>query len=506
MKFQIFLILCASVLVVSACDPDISGSFKDPDAGRADFSTFVAVGDSLTAGFADSALYRQGQVNSYPAILAQQFALVGGGAFVQPLRGMEFTGSFVGIPTQIARDRLMIVSSGNPDPPVTPATIDPIVPENLLPMPGNLYNNFGVPLAKSFHLDLASFGDPAGLTPAGLAGGTTNPFYVRFASAPSVSTMISDAVARMPTFFILWIGNNDILLNALSGSPGAANPTFGTGFTDATAPADFAMDFSDRVADLKTATNKGLLVNIADISTIPYFTTVPHDSIPLSAAEAAALNAQLAAGYNLGLNAALGLGLITDPAEVERRLLNFSEGQNPILISDDTLTDISTVLAGPLAALAGLAQARPATVDDFILLPAVSKLGVEDTIGNPLSKWGVTLPLLDTDVLTKAEGDSLEAVRVSYNSAIKAAADADPDILYFDAAAILEEVQDGYNYGSGVISSAFIQGGGFSADGIHPTARGYAVIANEISKVINEGFDAFIPPVDPGDYTTVFFQ
>jgi hypothetical protein len=41
---------------------------------------------------------------------------------------------------------------------------------------------------------------------------------------------------------------------------------------------------------------------------------------------------------------------------------------------------------------------------------------------------------------------------------------------------------------------------------VHPTARGYAVIANEIFKVINTGFDAYIPPVDPSDYTTVFYQ
>ena len=110
-------------------------------------------------------------------------------------------------------------------------------------------------------------------------------------------------------------------------------------------------------------------------------------------------------------------------------------------------------------------------------------------------------------MLIKDEADSLEAVRQAYNAVIKAQADADPDILFYDAAESLQELNDtGISYGSGGITSAFIQGGGFSADGIHPTARGYAVIANEIFKVINAGFGAYIPPVDPNQYTTVFYQ
>jgi lysophospholipase L1-like esterase len=484
-------VFVAASLVVG-CEAEISGSSgKAADSGSADFSTFVAIGDSLTAGFADSALYRHGQENSYPAILAQQFALAGGGAFAQPLRGSEFTGSFVGVPPEVARDRLMIVSSGVPSPPVTAATIDPVVPENLVSIPGNLYNNFGVPLAKSFDL---------------LSTAYANPFFVRFAFDPGVNSMLDDAVARNPTFFVLWIGNNDILLNALSGSPGTANPAFGTATDDVTLPATFATDFPIMVTALKSPTNKGLLVNIPKISTIPYFTTVPYDAIPLTAAEAADLNANVADVYDVFLDSAIIAGM--DATEADRRRISYSEGQNPVLISDDTLTDISAQIPAPFVAFIGLAQARPATDDDFILLPSLSKLGDDDTDpGNPLAKWGVTLPLEDADVLTKTEDDGLEAVRAAYNVVIKAEADAEPDILFFDAAALLEELDStGISYGSGGISSAYIQGGGFSADGIHPTARGYAVIANEISKVINEGFDAFIPPVDPSDYSTVFYQ
>jgi hypothetical protein len=51
-----------------------------------DFSRYVAVGNSLTAGYADNGLYRAGQLNSYPNILAGQLRLAGGAAeFRQPL-------------------------------------------------------------------------------------------------------------------------------------------------------------------------------------------------------------------------------------------------------------------------------------------------------------------------------------------------------------------------------------------------------------------------------------
>ena len=71
-------------LSLGSCKPDLESSPKS-SAGQADFSRYVAVGNSLTAGFGDNGLYLEGQQTSYPAILSQQFAQVGGGAFAQPL-------------------------------------------------------------------------------------------------------------------------------------------------------------------------------------------------------------------------------------------------------------------------------------------------------------------------------------------------------------------------------------------------------------------------------------
>ena len=54
-------------------------------SGSANFATYVAIGNSVTAGLADAGLYIKGQEVSFPNILATQFELAGGGAFSQPL-------------------------------------------------------------------------------------------------------------------------------------------------------------------------------------------------------------------------------------------------------------------------------------------------------------------------------------------------------------------------------------------------------------------------------------
>jgi hypothetical protein len=58
---------------------------QKPAKARADFTRYIAVGNSLTAGYADGGLYLEGQQNSYPSIIAKQMAAVGGGKFTQPL-------------------------------------------------------------------------------------------------------------------------------------------------------------------------------------------------------------------------------------------------------------------------------------------------------------------------------------------------------------------------------------------------------------------------------------
>jgi hypothetical protein len=78
-----YLYISAALVLLAGCKP----SFETPKGskGTADFTRYIAVGNSLTAGYADGGLYLEGQQNSYPSIIAKQMALVGGGTFTQPL-------------------------------------------------------------------------------------------------------------------------------------------------------------------------------------------------------------------------------------------------------------------------------------------------------------------------------------------------------------------------------------------------------------------------------------
>ncbi|MBD3723453.1 MAG: G-D-S-L family lipolytic protein, partial [Flavobacteriaceae bacterium] len=85
MKNNKFIYLAVLSAVFASCEPEFENSVDaNYSAGDADFTTYVAIGNSLTAGYMDGTVYKSGQMNSYPNMLAQQFALVGGGAFTQP--------------------------------------------------------------------------------------------------------------------------------------------------------------------------------------------------------------------------------------------------------------------------------------------------------------------------------------------------------------------------------------------------------------------------------------
>jgi hypothetical protein len=85
MKNSLYIIV--AILLFAGCKPKLN-EFS-PSAGNANFSKYVALGNSLTAGYSSGALYISGQQNSYAKILADQFSLVGGGAFKIPYMNDE---------------------------------------------------------------------------------------------------------------------------------------------------------------------------------------------------------------------------------------------------------------------------------------------------------------------------------------------------------------------------------------------------------------------------------
>ncbi len=497
-KFMIGLLAIGLV----SCEPEFENAVTDEgfyDAGDADFSNYVSLGNSLTAGYADGALYMSGQEDSYPNIMAEQFGFVGGGDFTQPLTSDNLGGLLYG-GVQISGNRLVLSADENGNPFPTPLDGTPMT--DVTTSATGPFNNMGVPGAKSYHLVTPGYGSVAGV-----ANGTANPWFARFATSES-TTVLADAVSLNPTFFSLWIGNNDILGYATSGGSGvdqAGNFDPSTyGGNDITDPNVFAAAYSAQVDALVAGGAKGVLLNIPDVTSIPYFTTVPTQSIPLDAATAGAVNAQFAL-YNGALGQLVAGGFIS-AEEAAIRAINFVEGVNYPIMTDVDLTDVTAILIGAgldpqTAALLG--QLRQVKSDDLVVLTASSALGSVPDPSNPLGIVGVSIPLTNQFVLTSTEQGRVATAGASYNAIIEGLAAAN-ELGYGDMKSALADVAaNGAFYNGGVLTSTYVTGGAFSLDGVHPSPRGYAFTANTIIDVINTTYNASIPKVDIGTYGTV---
>ena len=495
-------LICLSSLFLIACDPEFSEPVGDTSSyteGDAIFTNYVAIGDSITAGYADSALYSSGQENSFPNVLATQFKTVGGGTFVQPLMNDNLGGLlFSGNPNPAFPNRLVL----DADPTLSTPKPEPIAgtPINEVfgsPLIGTTFNNMGVPGAKSFHLSLApTYGNPAGLL---VSPATANPYYVRFSKETGTTTIMDDAVVKQtPTFFTLWIGNNDILGYATDGGDDTLDTITNT--------VTFTAAYADIINQITTNAPgaRGVLINIPDVSSLPYFSAVAFNGVPLDSGKATALQAGFDAAYNPGLDN-LFAGNVIDQTELNKRKISFTAGltNSPIIDASEEVTN------GDLTDLTGfgIPSIRQANSSDLITLKAAQILGTENT--GPTDIWGLspTSPLADQFVLTPSEITNIEDARTIFNGIIKAAADANNNFAFYDASAFMAELKaNGINYGTGNITAVYASGGAFSLDGVHPTARGYAVIANEIIDTINTAFNATIPKVDPGTRTTIFLK
>ncbi len=455
-------------------------------AGSADFSKFVSVGNSLTAGYSDNALFKAGQQNSYPNILAQQFAEVGGGEFKIPYLGDDNLGGLLFAGNVIQPTRLYFNGVGPLNVPGTP------VNEVTQKLTGP-FNNMGVPGAKIFHLVAPGYGNPAGV-PTGQA----NPYFARFASSNTAS-VLGDAMAQAPTFFSLWIGNNDVLSYATSGGSGTNQlgnldpSTYGG--NDITDPQVFGSVYSSLVNGLiGSGGAKGVVANIPYVTSIPYFRTVPFNAVPLAEANATQLNAGYAQ-YNGGLQQAVGLGAITAD-EAARRKIVFAAGQNAVVMVDSYLTDLSAF---------GIPSYRQATKDDLVILTARTFIGT--TVGgNPALINGVSVPLADNWVLSKEEVAEVKAAVDSYNLIIKAIA-TEKGLAFVDVNKTLSTLYtSGLNYGNYNLTATYVTGGAFSLDGVHPGARGYAYLANKFAEAINAQYGSNFRGVNIGNYSTLYPQ
>ncbi len=228
-----------------------------PASAQVDFTRYVALGDSLTAGYASGGLVQYYQDRSYPALLAQQ---AGAPVFEMP------TVSEPGLAPLL--ELLALV----PAPVIQPKPGAPGLPTNATyPMP---YNNLGVPGSNTYNL-VTTTGDIQNL----LAGNTDNVMHDLILRIPQVPdpgtgqlipfTALTQAIVQDPTFVTLWIGNNDILGAVIAGTP-----IDGITMT----PVDvFQQLYGQALGALATMTSADIVaINLPYATSIPFVTTVSN--------------------------------------------------------------------------------------------------------------------------------------------------------------------------------------------------------------------------------------
>ncbi|MDN3491802.1 SGNH/GDSL hydrolase family protein [Winogradskyella bathintestinalis] len=508
MKKIKYIFLSAVLLGFTACNDDDYDYSPEAEplpeltAGDADFSNFVAVGASFTAGFTDNALFINSQMNSFPNIMADQFAKAGGGMFNQPLMNDNFGGLTLG-GMRITEPRLVFGGAG---PVPLEAVIGPIsVSTDITNNPTGPFSNLGIPGAKSFHLVAPGYGNIQNFPAA------ANPYAVRVTGSTPNASILDLAVAQTPTFFTLSeVGGNDVLGFATSGGT--------TGFDDITPQTTFDAALNALVDGLTTNGAKGAIGNLPNITSLSYFTTVPNNALALDEATAANLTGffqALTGIFTQGL-VQQGLPLENAQALASQYAITFNEGANRFLI------DVPVTPANPLGF-------RQMTEDELLLLPidqdalaqgygsvvltpdVLQVLGLLQAGGTPTQEQanlvlGAVSGIDNVDALDSAELSAIQEATAGYNQSIEAVATANGLALVDLNSILVEASTAGLQFDDYFLNTDLVFGGLVSLDGVHLTSRGYALMANSFLKAIDatygSNFEASGNLAKAGDYPT----
>lgn len=429
---KIFPILLSLVFLAS-CQPKIK-EFS-VTSGTANFKKYIAIGNSLFAGYADGALYHSAQQTSMPNLIAGQLQLAGSGTFVQPVVTSEYGVNYPGSPPRLklgySTDCTGAPSLG-PVPDIGPK--DPLAPV------GYKVDNLAIPGAKSFHMLIPGYA-------------LLNPYYSRFAS--SLTAKVVDEIPPLnATFFTIWLGDNDVLSYAISG---------GVGDT-ITSPAFFQTCMGAVLQALTANGAKGVIATIPDVTTIPFFNTIPYNGLVLDSTQAAEIN-----------NA---MNLFQLP-------FRYHVGMNPFLVDD------------PTSAL--FFKVRQMVAGELVLLTIPQDSLKCAGMGIISANKHIPYPIPSQYVLTSDEVDKIKTATAAYNQIIQGLATTF-GLGVVDMNTKLGDLIKGFAWDGVHLNTTFVSGGAFSLDGIHLTPLGNAFAANFIIEAINNKFTSTIPYIDVSKY------
>lgn len=442
-----FAFIAGLILFLSACDEYNELTAPGPvDTGSADFSSFVTIGNTVTAGYQSGSLYQSAQQYSYGKLIADVMGI----SFSQPLVADPGT-----------RGRLEVESL---DPFTLYTNPNQGAPLNLnYPAP---YNNLGIPGAFAYDV-LNATNSTDNFT--NVYGGVPNPMFdlILRNSALQLGTQIQQAAALSPTFIILWIGWNDVLGFATSGGTSPNAPTDQNTF-------NALYNGIGATLAANIANCEYVVGNIPNIQTLPFFTTV---------------GPQMALGIPWSQ-----LALLAVPGLFYQEHGN--TGMSTVFTDSLALLtggSLVTLRGSSYAALVGTPSGKFYVDYEFPALPP----GIDTTQAfgvHPQNPWPDAL-ILDPGEITTAT-----TAVTNYNNIIANLATSAGYGLA-DFYSLFNSIRATDFTGGTVINgiaftTMFVTGGMFSLDGVHPTSQGQAIIANQFIVAINDAFDANLPLID----------
>ena len=405
-------ILFSGILIIGiACDTydkelaklEAANPIPDPvigDAGTLDFSNYISVGNSLSAGFADGALYTDAQNQSFPMMFHQQLLNVSidAGDFNQANINSQNGFSSMGNDGTINGRFVLNLSTLAPEPTIGEAITDFSGDKTKL-------NNLAIPGMRMIDINSAAL--------------VSNPYYERIAPQPGTSTVLDDAINKNATFFTYWLGNNDILGYVIEGGVDASKISN---------QGEFQAAAQESINELVSGGAQGIVISLPLLVTIPYLNAVPYNAIALSDPnQVKQLNIAFSS-FNQIVDVAIDQNFLNDSDTI--RKVNYQIGANPILMSDKDLKNLTPYLANLLEIgiinqveynlLNVYAQARPASEKDRPLLTAGAVLG---TGPSPTQLIGITDPADDNLILSEKETELLVGNRALFNATIKEVVD-----------------------------------------------------------------------------------